>query len=191
MAPLQKEKQMEKNVKPDQSPTIYIDSSKKNGIQKALILGNKTQGVEIYQHSSEDWLKMLENGNVLVVYTGNLLSIAVWDLVARFYFLKSASKNTYRRLIHDVIDTNTVFGKLIFHSLLTLIKFRKDLRIYLTKIGLANCREGRRLKEAPIPYTLHNKTLISIDDICTALKVPRSKVYSNIKKIENKLPPKS
>ena len=165
---------------------LQLDALQKHGVAKGLIFTDKASGAIRERPGLDACLHELHRGDVLLVWRLDRLGRSVRHLVTLIDQLKEIGVG-FRSVCDGAIDTTTPSGELIFHVFAALAQFERQLIRERTKAGIAAARaRGRKGGRPPmrpdepkvvLAKKLYGDKTISLDDICTTLKMSKSTLY--------------
>ncbi|AIK97202.1 recombinase family protein [Candidatus Odyssella acanthamoebae] len=174
----------------EQDLSLQLDSLQKAGCKKALIFIDKVSGAKADRPGLEKCLSILESGDTLLVWRLDRLGRSMSHLVNLVQSLFER-KIGFRSLCDGAIDTTTASGELIFNIFSAMAQFERRLIQERTRAGLNAARaRGRRGGRPPLnpndprvisAKKLHQDKEISIEKICTTLKISRASFYRYLK----------
>jgi DNA invertase Pin-like site-specific DNA recombinase len=165
---------------------LQLDALQKCGVAKGLIFIDKASGAIRERPGLDACFHELRRGDVLLVWRLDRLGRSVRHLVTLIDQLKEIGVG-FRSVCDGAIDTTTSSGELIFHVFAALAQFERQLIRERTKAGIAAARaRGRKGGRPPmrpdepkvvLAKKLYGDKTISLDDICTTLKMSKSTLY--------------
>ena len=170
----------------DQSLDLQIDALKQAGCIKIfqdIISGSKSERIGLAQA-----LEYIRPGDTLVVWKLDRLGRSLKHLIEIVNDLHD--KNIGFCSLHEVIDTTTNGGMLIFHIFGSLAQFERGLIKERTEAGLKAARARGRVGGRPKKMDIHKiamaKSLmddksISIKEICNRLNIGKTTLYNYVK----------
>jgi DNA invertase Pin-like site-specific DNA recombinase len=174
----------------DQNLSLQIDALTRHGIGKSDIFMDKLSGAKCERPGLTKCLDALQGGDILVVWRLDRLGRSMRHLITLVEDLRERGVG-FRSLNEGAIDTTSASGELIFNIFSALAQFERRLIQERTKAGLAAARargrNGGRPKIAAsdakvlMAKKLHNDMTLSIDDICTTLKMSHSTYYRYVR----------
>ena len=174
----------------DQNLTLQLDALTRHGIGKSDIFTDKLSGAKCERPGLTKCLDALQSGDILVVWRLDRLGRSMRHLITLVEDLRERGVG-FRSLNEGAIDTTSASGELIFNIFSALAQFERRLIQERTKAGLAAARargrNGGRPKIAAndakvlMAKKLHNDMTLSIDDICTTLKMSHSTYYRYVR----------
>ncbi|KTC69915.1 transposase (resolvase, DNA invertase) [Legionella birminghamensis] len=170
----------------EQNLNLQIDALIKAGCIRKNIFIDKVSGIKAERPGLKECLENLKTGDVLIVWRLDRLGRSMVHLVSLIETLKE-KKVGFRSLCDGAIDTTTASGELVFNIFSSMAQFERRLIQERTLAGLtaarARGRKGGRPKiSADHPKVIaakrmHQDKHISIDEICSALKISRPSLY--------------
>jgi len=168
----------------DQNLSLQIDELQRIGCKK--VFTDKAKGAKSERPGLDKCLESLESGDTFVVWRLDRLGRSMPHLVSVVTELKE--KGIGFKSLHDgPIDTTTASGELIFNIFASLAQFERELIRERTKAGLsaarARGRTGGRKPLSPnsprvrMAKKMHKDKEMSIEDICSSLKISRPTLY--------------
>jgi DNA invertase Pin-like site-specific DNA recombinase len=168
----------------EQNLSLQKDALKAMGCD--LIFSDKVSGVKSERKGLLKCLEALSEGDTLVVWRLDRLGRSMPHLVSIITDLKE--RGIHLKSINDgAIDTTTASGELVFNIFAALAQFERELIRERTNAGLRAARARGRLggrkpvssddHKVVMAKKLHADKSISIDRICTTLKISRSTLY--------------
>jgi len=125
----------------DQHPELQLDALASNGCEQ--IFQERLSGKNLARPELDTCLKVLRNGDTLVVWRLDRLGRSLKDLVEIVHTLES--RGIGFQSLTENIDTTNAGGKLIFHVFAALAEFERNLIRERTVAGLAAARaRGRK-----------------------------------------------
>lgn len=172
--------------KQDQDLQLQIDALLKAGCQKSDIYIDKVSGAKTERPGLDACLKILQEGDTLIVWRLDRLGRSMPHLVSLVESLLK-QKIGFRSLCDGAIDTTTASGELMFNVFSSLAQFERRLIQERTMAGLVAARArgrsgGRKKVEAADPKVqtakrMHKDHQMPIDTICKTLKISRATFY--------------
>lgn len=170
----------------EQNLDLQIDALIKAGCIRKNIFIDKISGAKSERPGLNECLSHLYAGDVLIVWRLDRLGRSMVHLVSLVETLKE-KKVGFRSLCDGAIDTTTASGELVFNIFSSMAQFERRLIQERTLAGLtaarARGRKGGRPKiSADHPKVIaakrmHQDKHISIEEICSALKISRPSLY--------------
>lgn len=166
----------------DQNLNLQHDALKNSGCER--IFDDQITGSKIQRPGLEAALEFAREGDVLVVWRLDRLSRSLKDLIEMVALLDS--RKIGLRSLHELIDTSSSSGKLIFHIFGALAEFERNLIRERTHAGLqaarARGRKGGRPKKlssdkANLAIHLYKGKQHSINQICELVGVSKPTLY--------------
>jgi DNA invertase Pin-like site-specific DNA recombinase len=168
---------------------LQLDALERCGVAKELIFTDKASGASQDRAGLETCFNHLRPGDVLLVWRLDRLGRSVRHLVTLIDRLKELGVG-FRSVCDGAIDTTTPSGELIFHIFSSLAQFERRLIQERTEAGIAAARaRGRKGGRPPMKANeprvflakkLYRDKSISLDDICSTLKMSKSTLYRYI-----------
>ena len=168
----------------DQDLSMQIKELKAAGCKR--IFTDKACGAKNERPGLEKCLKTLQKGDTLVVWRLDRLGRSMPHLVTVVTDLKERGI-AFRSLKDGAIDTTTASGELIFNIFSALAQFERELIRERTRAGLSAARSrgrvGGRKPVSPddpkvrMARKMHKDKSISINEICSTLKISRATFY--------------
>ena len=125
----------------DQNPELQVDALKKSGAEQ--IFQEKFTGTQRERPELSQCLRMLRQGDVLVVWKLDRLARSLKDLVEIVQDLQD--RGIGFKSLTESIDTTSSGGRLVFHIFGALAEFERDLIRERTMAGLEAARaRGRK-----------------------------------------------
>jgi len=169
-----------------QDLNLQLDAFQKLGVAKDLIFTDKASGAIRERPGLDACLRVLQYGDVLLVWRLDRLGRSVRHLVTLIEQLQEMGVG-FRSVCDGAIDTTTPSGELIFHVFSALAQFERRLIQERTKAGIAAARaRGRKGGRPPmqpnepkvvLAKKLYQDKSINLDDICATLKMSKSTLY--------------
>ena len=169
-----------------QDLNLQLDALLKYGVRKELIFTDKVSGVKYERPGLDACLQELRPGDILLVWRLDRLGRSVRHLVTLIDELQEKGVG-FRSVCDGAIDTTTPSGELIFHVFSALAQFERRLIQERTKAGLAAARARGRKGGRPavrssdarvvLARKLYRDPTVSIDDICSTLKMSKTTLY--------------
>ena len=173
-----------------QDLNLQIDALLKAGCANENIYTDKASGSKSERKGLDKLLEQLNNGDTLLVWRLDRLGRSMSHLVGLIESLRKRGVG-FRSLCDGAIDTTTASGQLIFNIFSALAEFESRLIKERIQAGLAAARSrgrkgGRKSIEKADPRVktakrMHQDRSLSIEEICTLLKVSRATFYRYIK----------
>lgn len=170
----------------EQNLNLQIDSLIKAGCIRKNIFIDKVSGVKAERPGLKECLEQLKTGDVLIVWRLDRLGRSMVHLVSLIETLKEKQVG-FRSLCDGAIDTTTASGELVFNIFSSMAQFERRLIQERTLAGLTAARARGRMGGRPKISADHPKVIaakrmhqdkhISIDEICSALKISRPSLY--------------
>jgi DNA invertase Pin-like site-specific DNA recombinase len=169
----------------EQNEDLQVDALKEATCEKWFL--DKISGAKFERKGLDEALAYVRPGDTLVVWKLDRLGRSLQHLIETLNLLRDRGIEFIS--LTEQIDTTTPGGKLIFHIMGALAEFERDLIRERTNAGLAAARArgkkgGRPKKLTPAQVAkaqqLYDSKKVSIDDICSMLKVSRSTLYLNL-----------
>lgn len=170
----------------DQNLDLQLTALKNAGCEKQNIFVDKVSGVKSERPGLNRCLEIIQNTDVLLVWRLDRLGRSMIHLVSLIETLKEKNVG-FRSLCDGAIDTTTASGELIFNIFSSLAQFERRLIQERTYAGLsaarARGRVGGRKKvvgsdsKVITAKRLHSDKSLSIDEICSVLKISRATLY--------------
>ena len=174
----------------DQNLTLQTDALTRHGIGKSDIFMDKLSGAKCERPGLTKCLDALQSGDILVVWRLDRLGRSMRHLITLVEDLRERGVG-FRSINEGAIDTTSASGELIFNIFSALAQFERRLIQERTKAGLAAARARGRNGGRPkisasdtkvlMAKKLHNDMTLSIDDICTTLKMSHSTYYRYVR----------
>lgn len=174
----------------DQDLNSQIDSLKSHGCDEANIFFDIISGVKSKRDGLTNCLSILETGDTLLVWRLDRLGRSISHLIN---LVEDLGKRgiSFKSISDGAIDTTTASGELIFNIFSSLAQFERKLIQERTMAGLSAARArgklgGRKKISKDDPKVIMAKNMykdhaMSIDNICSTLKISRSTFYRFIK----------
>ena len=171
----------------EQDLTLQTEELKKAGCTE--VFTDVTSGARSERVGLSECLKTLHLGDTLVVWRLDRLGRSMSHLVSTVTTLKE--KGIGFKSLHDgAIDTTTASGELVFNIFAALAQFERELIRERTRAGLTAARSrGRKGGRKPISplnakvrmaKKMHSEKSISINEICSTLRISRATFYRYI-----------
>ena len=177
----------------EQDLKMQIDELKSAGCSH--IFQDKASGAKENRKGLEECLNKLESGDTLVVWRLDRLGRSMSHLVSIVTKLKEQGIG-FKSLRDGAIDTTTASGELIFNIFASLAQFERELIRERTRAGLKAARSrglkgGRKAISSNNPKVkmakvMHLDQSMSINEICSTLKISRATFYRYISLVDNK-----
>jgi len=151
-------------------------------IYKDTVSGAKTKRVGL-----GDALAYARKGDTIVVWRLDRLSRSLKDLIQIVASLEA--KGIGLKSLHEVIDTTSSSGKLIFHIFGALAEFERNLIRERTYAGLAAARARGRKGGRPIALTNEKKALaiklyhakeLTVMEVCEVVGISKPTLYKYV-----------
>jgi|SRR6185437_3900219 len=175
----------------DQNLNMQRDSLRK--AECTQIFEDQISGVKSDRPGLKEAIKYARSGDTLVVWRLDRLSRSLKDLIEMVNLLES--KNIGLKSLHEVIDTSSNSGKLIFHIFGALSEFERNLIRERTQAGLqaarARGRKGGRPKalssdKQSLAVKLYNEKQHTVDKICEMMGISKPTLYKYIELLNSK-----
>ncbi len=170
----------------DQELQLQLDALEKAGCSKNKIFLDKISGSKAQRPGLDECLAELNTGDTLIVWRLDRLGRSMNHLVLLIENLRQKGIG-FKSICEGSIDTTTASGELIFNIFSSLAQFERRLIQERTRAGLEAARSrgrmgGRNKIENTNPKVLTAKKMhknhgMSIEDICTTLKISRASFY--------------
>ena len=168
----------------DQKLDMQVAELKAAGCKK--VFSDRASGAKSDRPGLDECLKSLRKGDTLMVWRLDRLGRSVRHLVNVVTELKERGIG-FKSLHDGAIDTTTASGDLIFNIFAALAQFERELIRERTRAGLAAARARGRTGGRPsvspdnpkvrMAKKMHADRSISIEDICSTLKISRATLY--------------
>ncbi|MDR2068028.1 MAG: recombinase family protein [Holosporaceae bacterium] len=152
------------------------------------IFEDRLSGATAERIGFREALQYTRSGDTLVVWRLDRLSRSLKDLIEMVALLES--KKIALKSLHEMIDTSSTSGKLIFHIFGALAEFERNLIRERSQAGLtaarARGRKGGRPKalngdKRALAVALYNEKKHSANKICAMMGISRPTLYKYIK----------
>lgn len=173
----------------DQNLDLQVDALQKAGCERKDIFVDKISGAKSDRPGLNDCLEKLKPYDVLVVWRLDRLGRSMTHLVSFIETLKE-QRVGFRSLCDGAIDTTTASGELVFNIFSSLAQFERRLIQERTQAGLSAARSRGRHGGRPktknsnskviTAKKMHKDKTLSIEEICTVLKISRTTLYRYI-----------
>ena len=173
----------------EQDVQLQLDALKKAGCDESNIFTDKASGVRTDRPGLDACLAALSPGDTLMVWRLDRLGRSMSHLVTLVEDLLKKGIG-FRSLCDGAIDTTTASGELMFNIFSSLAQFERRLIQERTRAGLSAARaRGRKGGRKPISSDeprvktakrLHKDKELSINEICSTLKISRPTFYRYI-----------
>jgi DNA invertase Pin-like site-specific DNA recombinase len=169
----------------DQNLQLQQDALLQIGCER--IFEDRLSGATAERSGLQEALEYARSGDTLVVWRLDRLSRSLKDLIEMVALL--GSKNIGLKSLHEMIDTSSTSGKLIFHIFGALAEFERNLIRERTQAGLAAARARGRKGGRPkaldedkrsLAVALYNQKQHSTNKICTMMGISRPTLYKYI-----------
>lgn len=177
----------------EQDVQLQIDALEKAGCSRNLIFIDKISGAKSDRPGLNKCLVTLTKGDTLLVWRLDRLGRSMPHLVRLVEELGEKGIG-FRSLCDGAIDTTTASGELVFNIFSSLSQFERRLIQERTRAGLeaarARGRKGGRKKISPtdpkvlMAKNMHKNHGMSINDICTTLKISRATFYRYLRVLQ-------
>jgi DNA invertase Pin-like site-specific DNA recombinase len=171
----------------DQDLTLQVDDLE--AAECALVFSDKSSGAKSDRPGLEKCLNKLQSGDTLVVWRLDRLGRSMQHLVSAITDLKERNVG-FKSLRDGAIDTTTASGELVFNIFAALAQFESELIRERTRAGLsaarARGRMGGRKPVSPLDpkvrmaKKMHKDQSLSIDEICSTLRISKATFYRYI-----------
>ncbi|MBI3801195.1 MAG: recombinase family protein [Deltaproteobacteria bacterium] len=169
-----------------QDLSLQLDALQQQGCRKPHIFIDKGSGGQAQRPGLDACLKMLQPGDVLLVWRLDRLGRSMPHLVTLIATLRERGVG-FRSLCDGALDTTTASGELVFTIFSALAQFEQRLIQERTRAGLKAARaRGHRGGRKPIrpddprvtmAKTMHTDTTLSITTVCRTLNISRATFY--------------
>ena len=150
------------------------------------IFTDTVSGAKAERKGLVEALSYIRDEDILVVWRLDRLGRSLKDLIERITELNN--RNIGFKSLTEQVDTTTSGGKLIFHIFGALAEFERDIIKERTNAGRtaarARGRKGGRPRSSlsdagklKLAREMYENKANSVQDICKALKIPRSTFY--------------
>ena len=174
----------------DQDLNLQVDALLNFGCKKKDIFTDHISGAKSERVGLNKCLKILQKGDIFVVWRLDRLGRSMVHLVSLIEEFKKRGVS-FKSLCDGAIDTTTASGELVFNIFSSLAQFERKLIQERTKAGLIAARArgkkgGRKKMLVTDPKILtarkmHQNHNLSIDEICTMLKISRATFYRYVR----------
>jgi DNA invertase Pin-like site-specific DNA recombinase len=171
----------------DQDLTLQVDDLE--AAECALVFSDKSSGAKSDRPGLEKCLNKLQSGDTLVVWRLDRLGRSMQHLASAITDLKERNVG-FKSLRDGAIDTTTASGELVFNIFAALAQFESELIRERTRAGLsaarARGRMGGRKPVSPLDpkvrmaKKMHKDQSLSIDEICSTLRISKATFYRYI-----------
>lgn len=171
----------------DQNPDHQIDALLRAGVAREHIHVDTASGAKASRPELDLVLKVLREGDVLVLTRLDRLSRSVLHLVNMGADLRE--RGVGLRVLEQGIDTSTAEGRAMFGMLAVLAELQRELIHANTMDGLAAARArgrvgGRRPRlnadQAQLAQQLYDQREKTVQQIADLFGVPRTTVYGHL-----------
>jgi DNA invertase Pin-like site-specific DNA recombinase len=171
----------------DQNPAHQIDALIRAGVAERDIHTDTASGAKASRPSLDLVLKLLRDGDTLVITRLDRLSRSVLHLVTLGAELRE--RGVGLKVTEQGIDTSTIEGRAMFGMLSVLAELQRELIVSNTHDGLAAARArgrvgGRRPKltpdQAALAQQLYDERAKTVQQIADLFHVPRTTVYNHL-----------
>ncbi len=170
----------------DQELALQLDALMEQGCQRDHIFIDYSSGAKAQRPGLDDCLRVLEEGDLLLVWRLDRLGRSMPHLVRVIETLREKGVG-FRSICDGIIDTTTASGELIFNMFSALAQFEQRLIQERTRAGLAAARaRGRTGGRKPLnpddprvqtAKAMYKEKRVAIKDICQTLRISRSTFY--------------
>lgn len=169
----------------DQKLDLQIDALKKAGCEK--VYHDQVSGAKANRPALNQMLEHLRKGDVVIIWKLDRLGRSLKHLVELVSDFMERGIGLLS--LNDPVDTTTAHGRLVFNIFASLAEFERELIRERTKAGLeaarARGRKGGRpsglsedaQKTAMVAETLYKEKTLSIDEICSRLRISKTTFY--------------
>lgn len=166
----------------EQNLDLQTDALKQAGCEK--IFTDKISGAKADRPGLAEMMKMLREGDTLIIWKLDRFGRSLKDLVLKVEALKE--RGVHFKSLTENIDTVSPTGKLQFHFFSALAEFERDIIRERTMAGLRSARARGRIGGRPkamtdeklrLAQTLMRSNEHSIEEICKMVEVSRSTIY--------------
>lgn len=170
----------------DQDLKMQIDALLNFGCEEQHIFTDHISGAKFERPGLQKCLQALQKDDILTVWRLDRLGRSMPHLVSLIEDLKGRGVS-FKSLCDGAIDTTTASGELTFNIFSSLAQFERKLIQERTRAGLVAARargnEGGRKKilvtdpKVLTAQKMHQNHRMSINDICSTLKISRATFY--------------
>ena len=170
----------------EQNLDSQLDALKKAGCKKKDIFIDKISGVKKERPGFDECMKVLQKGDVLVVYRLDRLGRSMVNLVTIIEQLREQGID-FKSICDGAIDTTTASGELVFNIFSSMSQFERRLIQERTKAGLDAARARGRKGGRPAldkqgtkveaAKRMNKDNTMPIKDICKVLGISRTTFY--------------
>lgn len=169
----------------DQNLQLQQDALVQAGCE--CIFEDRLSGATIERTGLQEALKYVRGGDTLVIWRLDRLSRSLKDLIEMVALLES--KNIGLKSLHEVIDTSSNSGKLIFHIFGALAEFERNLIKERSQAGLNAARARGRKGGRPqaldgekqlLAIALYDGKKHSVSKICGMMGISRPTLYKYV-----------
>ncbi len=170
----------------DQNPNLQRDALKAAGCEK--IFTDRISGTVALRPNLEKAREILRRGDTLVVWRLDRMGRSLKDLITWAEYLNK--EGVHLKSLHELIDTSTPAGKLIFHVFGALAEFERSLIVERTKAGLSSARARGRVGGRPkrldedkrkLAVSLHKEQNHTVNKICEMMGITKPTLYKYLK----------
>ena len=170
----------------DQSLTLQIDALDEAGCER--IFQDQVSGIVNTRPNLNQALKFARSGDTLVVWRLDRLSRSLRDLIETVTLLES--RGVQLKSLHELIDTASSSGKLIFHLFGALAEFERNLIKERTLAGLQAARARGRKGGRPPSLNSEKQKLVaklyseknhSVNQICQIMGISKPTLYKYVR----------
>jgi DNA invertase Pin-like site-specific DNA recombinase len=173
----------------DQDPEYQINELIEAGVNKKLIFQEKESGAREDRPELLRCMKLLEEGDTLVVWKLDRLGRNTKHLIEIIQELEKKKVNF--KSLTESIDTSSAIGRLFFNIIAALAEFERDCTLERTSAGLKAARAkgrlgGRKPLTADHPKVKMAKKLFAEPDmtptqICEIMSIAKPTLYKYLK----------
>lgn len=171
----------------DQNPAHQVDALRRAGLASKDIHVDHASGAKASRPQLDLLLRLLRNGDVLVITRLDRLGRSVLHLITLGAQLRE--RGVGLRVLDQGIDTATAEGRAMFGMLSVLAELQRELIVANTRDGLAAARARGRKGGRParlsadqiaLAQRLYDAREHTVAQIAAILNVPRTTVYGHL-----------
>lgn len=165
-----------------------IDQLKNAGVKSENIFYDRVSGVKSKREGLNNCLKMLREGDILVVYKLDRLGRSLKHLIELIDSLRQRQIG-FKVIANGEMDTTTPHGRLIFQIIGVMAEFERELIRERTRAGLEAARARGRLGGRPSKLTKnHVRGIVvamkdrntNITELCNELSITKQTLFNYV-----------
>lgn len=171
----------------EQNPAHQVDALLRTGVAAGDVHVDTASGAKASRPQFDLVLKLLREGDVLVITRLDRLGRSVLHLVTLGAALRE--REVGLRVIEQGIDTSTPEGRAMFGMLSVLAELQRELIVANTRDGLSAARARGRVggrpprlspAQAALAQQLYDGREYTVQQIADLLSVPRTTIYGHL-----------